>query len=111
MSTPTPPLNLLPETALALHERYDEAFPILHRALQLTLLQRSFALAADVDVPTESLQFWHKLLIENAKLALPATPDSSAPTRAQLLDLIFDIFSVSPEERERRRALQPGGAR
>jgi hypothetical protein len=97
--------------AEVLAEKYETVFPLLHRALSLTLLTRAFEASQQAEVPTETLSFWHKLLVENSKLAAPAAGSPTGPV-PDILEMTWDIFGVPEEERVRRRAVisQKGGA-
>ena len=99
------PLDLEKE-ALALDQQYAASFPVYHRALSLILLRRTFDYARRVEVPSENLAYWHKMLCENARLPVPGTQSASTPQGNDLLDLIWDVFNVTREERERRRNIQ-----
>ena len=94
----------VPAQATNLSRQYDQAFPVLHRALSLTLLRRAFEATHQANVPTETLQFWHKLLVENSKLPVPGVPILQAPQGTDLIELIWDVFVVPEEERAKRRA-------
>ena len=88
--------------AEVLAAKYETEFLLLHRALSLTLLTRAFEASQQAEVPTETLTFWHKLLVENSKLAPAAAPAAPGPV-PDILEMTWDIFGVPEEERVRRR--------
>src|SRR5438309_10410021 len=87
-----------PTEAVRLDAAFDLVYPVLHRALTLTLLEKAFRAASEVEVPTETLAFWHKLLVENAKLPVPGQNAPVAVQGADLMEMIWDVFLVPEAE-------------